>query len=173
MVTVVVTVFNKPGSVSMHRPPPSHRGYDQRAEVLVVRGLERIKNLVTPRQAQTLLQRLHLEHALIVVPPRCRGASSDTRFKLKALYALSGSRVERLSLSSKVQACTALPRDFARRLALQRHALPFQVVELTLAHRALYVRLRHRRDAGRRRRSFPRRRGRRLRVNLTFEKPTP
>ena len=32
--------------------------------------------------------------------PLCRGASSETRFKLKALYALSGSRVESMSLSS-------------------------------------------------------------------------
>ena len=66
------------------------------------RGRERVDEEL-PRGA-LLLHRL-LQHGPREVPPNpflldVGGASSETRFKLKPLYALSGSRVESMSLSS-------------------------------------------------------------------------
>ena len=60
----------------------------------------------------------HLERREVLIGiavPRGRGASSETRFKLKAPCALSGSRVESRSLSSRGRACTAPPRGWVAR----------------------------------------------------------
>ena len=57
-------------------------------------------------------------------PPGCSGASSEIRFKVKALYALSGSRVESRALSSQGRACTALPGPAAATATAAAAGLP-------------------------------------------------